>query len=184
MNKNKKQGGRPKMVGWDKWSGTVSGDVRDAIPLIAALQKRDAGKVVDDLLRKAGILELLDYLIQERLAEQEAKAKQKQFDELLGANPEYHRIFAECVFEELERTHRICSFEAALRTRGYFPEFGEVDYWRLWKKIPFEYHHVISQCLERTGWDARVQSFIRSMPSSLSRGITPLATGTTDSPMF
>lgn len=184
MNKSKKQGGRTKKVGWVGYSGTISGEVRDAIPLIAAFQKRDAGEIVDEHLRKAGILDLLDALIQERLSEQAAKSKKKEFDEMLSANPEYHRIFAECVFEELERTHRICSFEAALRIRGYFPEFGEVDDWRLWKKIPFEYHQVICQCLERTGWDARIQSFVRSVPTSLSRGITPLATGTTDSPMF
>lgn len=184
MGSHKKQGGRVKKHGWGKYSGTISGEVRDAIPLLAALQKRDAGEVVDELLRKAGILGLLDSLIQARITEQAAKTKQKEFDELLSTNPEYHRIFAECVFEELDRTHRLCSFEAALVTRGYFPEFGEVDSWRHWKRIPIEYHHGIRLYLGVTGWDARLESFLRLMPESLQRGITPLATGTTDSPMF
>jgi len=185
MNKNKKQGGRIKKVGWVGYSGTISGEVREAISLISAFQnRRDSGEIVDELLRKAGILDLLDTLLHERLAQQASRAKKKVFDEWLSTNPEYHRIFAECVFEELERTHKICSFEAALKTRGYFPEFEEVDAWRHRKVIPFEYHQGIRLYLGRTGWDARLESFTRSLSSSNDRSITRLATGTTDSPMF
>lgn len=162
MNKSKKQGGRTKKVGWGKWHGTIAGDVRDAIPLIAAFQKRDAGGVVTDLLRKAGIMELLDNLIQEHLAEQAVKAKQLEFEGKLDSDPVYHHCFAECVFEELERTHQLCSFEGALKTRGFHPGYGEVDDWRYRTRIPFEYHQAIRLYLGRNGWDAKVNKYLQS----------------------
>lgn len=184
MDRNKKHGGRVKKEGWEGYGGTITGEVLEAIHLIAAHPKRDSGAVVDEFLRKGGIVEFSEALIQKRYAKQVAKAQRRESEGLLKANPEYHRIFAECVFEELERTNRLCSFEAALRIRGYFPEFGEVDGWRHLKEIPFEYHQAIHLYLGCTGWDARLDSFLRSMPPTLQRGISPLATGMTDSPMF
>lgn len=189
MTKNKKQGGRLKKVGWTGYSGTISGEVREAITQISAFQnRRDAGEIVDELLRKAGILELRDNLIQEYIAEQAAKAKQVEFEDKLDSDPVYHHCFAECVFEELERTHQLCSFEGALKIRGFHPAYGEVDDWRYRTRIPFEYHQAIRLYLGRNGWDAKVNKYLQSAaaaPRSAEPQLTSVtATGSSEGICF
>lgn len=151
---------RKEKVGWKKINGKVSGEVSDAVGIIAGIQRRDVGNVADDLLRKAGVLDILRDLLQERLAalaiEMEklgktsiglAPCKSHSFqnppEPPRGKDKAGDRVFADLVFAELDRTNRICQLESGLKSQGLSVTPKEIDAWRRAKHIPFENREAI-----------------------------------------
>ena len=208
---------RSKKQGWEMLSATISGEVVEAIRTIAQISRRDTGTVLDELLRKAGALEIQKGLLLERIAELTALEKRVEEEEMADAapdlptddshlpqedphppfneDPEYHRLFAVKVFEELDRTSRLCQLEEGLCMQGLSPSPKAIDEWRRTKRIPFEYHQAILRFLDEPNWNAEMERAFRRrsqmqedrfpiFPVPLQRGISPLVTGTTDSPMF
>lgn len=154
---------RTKKQGWKPVAATIPGELVDAIRLIAKIQMRDTGEVLDELLRKAGVLDMQRDLLQERLSvltgEEEGEAcpgLPHEDSDLFQDDPEpprmddsaSHRAFAEMVFVELDRTNRLCQLEAGLKAQALSPTPKEIDGWRRTKHIPSEYHQAILRYLD------------------------------------
>lgn len=204
---------RSKKQGWEMLSATISGEVVDAIRIIAQIKKRDTGDVLDEMLRKAGVLDLQKDLLLERISELKAAEQRAEDEERLEAvpdqpsddshlpqedpyppfneDPEYHRVFAVKAFEELDRTNRLCQLEEGLRMQGLSPSPKGIDEWRRTKRIPFEYHQAILCFLDEATWNADMARHFNRRPQMreerfplLQKGISPLATGTTNPQRF